>query len=341
MVFSFFDFCISMHMPELFNYNQMTAFFEFYLMDREHTHSSLANYMAAWRDYAEEHLMYFPPRSSVEHRQIQKYIRGAQLRYPHEPRRCTPATLDVLGHVADALSIYVLGDYFTCSLTALTFMCRILVAHDACMRVCEHSDGCRLADVSFPAQHDAGRSHSAYLLLHVGRRVGARKIKRRPARTCILPVKQHRLSAGRVLQILIARVHSSSLPNDVLFPRFFGSRRASTATPWARMLRQLRHLLGSAPSRANIKASDIEGRSLRAGGATDWLAAGASGEWLAAQGGWLSSVYMIYNRPTDVSRYVQAPQLMGDVLHVSTNLLVPRSSPGVPPAKRPRTPWLR
>lgn len=312
MTSSFFNFCASMRMPELFHYEQITAFFEYYLMDSTHAHSSLANLMSAWRDFAEEHQMHFPGKKSRELRRINKYIRGAQLRYPHEPARCRPITIDLLSLIANSLHIYTVDNYFTCSLSVLVFMTRVLTAHTACMRVCEHADGCRVDDVSHP---DPQPHSSSYLLLHVGRRIDSRKIKRRPARTCVLPVRQHRLSAGRALQILMARIHSGcSSRNDVLFPRFFGERRSPNPTPWPRILGQLRHILKAAPPPSHVDPSTIEGRSLRAGGATDWFAAGATAGWVSAQGGWLSNVYMTYNRPTPASRYAQAPQLMASVL---------------------------
>lgn len=244
--------------------------------------------------------MYFPAAGSREHRYIAKYIRGARVRYPHVVRRSTPLTLRLIRMVLADVGVTSARCYDTCSIAVLSFCARLLVAHAAMMRTCAHEAGCLLADVSQPA-HGAGR----FLLLRVGFTVRSRKIKLRPARSCILPIVKDVLSCGFALSILIRRAHTSgAVGSHVLFPR---SRLVRSPLPWLDMRSAVRAALAAHLAATGRPVASIDGRSLRAGGATDWFSARAPRWWIKTQGGWLSDAVDIYNRPTDGARFQSAP----------------------------------
>ena len=303
--FDFFNYCADMGFASDFRYSQITAFFEWYLTgddnNRPGANTSLFGFMSAWRSYAEERMLFFPATDSRELRRIRQHVRGAQVRFPHVVSRDLPVTLAILAFVADSLGINSYDDYFTCTIDVIAFMCRLLVAHAACMRTCEHKDGCSVSDVSHPRPGVDGRP--LYTIFRVGEEPRSRKIKRRPARQTVLPFGHHRLSAAGVLSVFMRRFRSRADAHD---PLFIGSTHgipSRFAAPWREDLLRLRRIIASAPRDADIPRGNLGRSSLRAGGATDWLAAGASREWVMQQGGWMSDAIDIYNRPSPASRY--------------------------------------
>ena len=283
----------------------MSAFFQWHVGCCRRANTSLMGFVSAWRCYADEHCLFFPARDSRELMRLRQTIKGAQLRYPHEPRRDLPLTLDLLDIVADGLGIRCLNDYNHCKKSTLSFMCRLLVAHQACMRTTEHAGGCTRSDA---AEHTADDG-SKFMVFRVGARTCDRKIKRRQARFAVLPCADHHLSAGAVLRVFLRLCHHGTRPDGVLFVAYDNGRQTRRAAPWSRDLRLLRRLLAGAPALAASASLNIGRSSLRAGGATDWFACGATREWVALQGGWRSDAIDIYNRPTPSSRLHQVATL--------------------------------
>mgnify|MGYP002048932067 CR=1 FL=1 len=78
-----------------------------------------------------------------------------------------------------------------------------------------------------------------------------------------------------------ARAAPPRLPTACCRARTSAALRGSAAL-------RLRRIIASAPRDADIPHGNLGRSSLRAGGATDWLAAGASREWVMQQGGWMS-----------------------------------------------------
>ena len=93
----------------------MSAFFQWHVGCCRRANTSLMGFVSAWRCYADEHCLFFPARDSRELMRLRQTIKGAQLRYPHEPRRDLPLTLDLLDIVADGLGIRCLNDYSHCN----------------------------------------------------------------------------------------------------------------------------------------------------------------------------------------------------------------------------------
>ena len=295
----FLRFCDSVGAARIFHPDTIIIFFEMWLLDGGKV-TTLPNFLSAWRDVCDERHMYFPPKGSLEWRYIGKYLRGARMRYPHVARRSTPLTLSLIRLVLADVGVTHVHDYETCSIAVLSFCARLLVAHAAMMRTCAHTAGCTVGDVSQPSAA-AGR----FFLFRVGYSVTARKIKLRPARSCILPRITDVLSCGYALHVLLRRAHGRpSAPGAVLFPRTGSDRRP---LPWLDMRAAVRAALRPHLSRVGAPLTTIDGRSLRAGGATDWFSADAPRWWVKSQGGWLSDAVDIYNRPTPVARFRSAP----------------------------------
>jgi hypothetical protein len=196
-----FDFCDRMRLPRQFRYQQMAAFFQWYCGSLDLANTSLQGFLSAWRSFSDERGEFFPGSDSREFQRIRQFIRGAQVRYPHEVRRDTPLTLSILSYVAEALGITKLADYKNCPPSTLIFMARILTAHHAMMRSMEHADGCMFGDVTLV---NAPSGLIEYIIFRVGQAASARKIKRRPARLTIVPCEDHHMSAGSVLHMAIS-----------------------------------------------------------------------------------------------------------------------------------------
>ena len=286
-----------MGLPPAFTPQAMCSFFEHYLQSGR-ARTSLPGYLSAWRDHATEVAMPYPAVGSAALKQIRKYLRGAAVRYPHVVRRSVPLTLALLIPIAAALGIRNLADLESVACPTLVFYARLAIAHQACLRPVEHDSVIVLADVSLR------RTHAR---LRVGVLPSARKIKRRPPRVAVLAYghgPHAHLAAGTVLRVLLRRVHGLSAPTAPLWPLYaFGIPQRRHA-PWARDLRRLRAIIAAVlPS---VDVTRVDGRSLRSGGATDLLSAGATKSWVQAQGGWRSDAVLIYDRP--------APSLRGAVL---------------------------
>ena len=289
----YYEFCEAMCIPDTFNEQGITAFMQHYLFTGR-AHTSLPGFISAWREYADDAGVMFPGAASAAMRRISKFIRGAQLRFPHTPRRSVPLILARLLAVAAHLGIRRGADLERVSTAVLSFYTRLVVAQQACLRPCEHDAVLTVGDVSV---------HRGHIRLRVGVLPAARKIKRRPPRTALLAFGAGRfgfLAAGTALRVLLRRLHRRCPPQASLFPRFAGGIPLPRHQPWRLDLRRLRAVV--AVVLPSVDITRIDGRSLRSGGATDLFAVGATATWVQRQGGWRSDAVQIYNRPGAASR---------------------------------------
>ena len=182
----------------------------------------------------------------------------------------------------------------------LVFATRMLVAHDAMMRMCEHRDGMRVGDVL--------RQRTAAIRQIAVPEVKD-KVRLQRRRIAALPVYDDVTSAGAALQALMTRVHGKSQQSDLLFPACDadGSVLRHPAPE-----RQFKEMLRTLAADTGLPLPDVQrvrGHSLRAGGATDALAAHMNEAWVMKQGGWRSPIFRIYYRPLAADGRVMAEHL--------------------------------
>ena len=289
-------FCTACGFDEAFSADGICIFFEHYLREGG-AHTSLPGFMSAWRDFAASEAIPFPAKESRAAATIAHFLRGCKVTHPHSVVRSVPLTLTRLSAIAAHLHIHSLRDLqHSVSCETLSFFARLVIAHQACLRPMEHGSCVVFRDVSIGA---------GYATIRIGIIPSARKIKRREARTCILPYASGRfahLAAGTVLKVLLRRVHQRSLPATPLFCCYRFGIPAQRHRPWHPRgdLVRLRNIISIAFPRIDV--SLVDGRSLRSGGATDWFGAGASTSWVMAQGGWTSDAVLIYDRPSAALR---------------------------------------
>lgn len=304
-VVMFHNFCDAMGYRRRFRHRQITEFAEWYVSEgtgrKLRAHNTVDSILSALADHCVTYGLVFPFAGTRSRRRLNRWLQGLANRYPHVPQPDTPLTMDIAGDVASALGIRSAVDLELARLDTLCVWARIIVAKDGCLRSVEHSQGMQVRDAV-----DRG----SFFELTVGRRKAERKIKHRK-RVVTLDVARTHLSAGFVLRVLLRRLHLGARSTDCLFPAVSRAGIPSgTAEPWPDALRRLRRLCRSAGHRGRFGAS-----SLRAGGATDYFAIGASRDWVKAQGGWLSDAYQRYDRPTPRQRAYLGRRYAGRVLH--------------------------
>ena len=292
-----------MHYEPSFDYYQITRFMQWYVAgfgdSKLRAHTALPGYLSAWKDHCDDRKLRFPHPGTRERKRVNRFLQGIQNAYPHVVKRDHPLVLDELAHIASDWGIHDSQGLWTISLPHLCRWARIITAHDACLRAVEHSFGMQVQDHI---------DHGHYATLVVGRREVERKLKRR-VRTAVLHIKRSHLSAGYVLRILRQRVHRGATAADCLFP-LITSIIHTGPEPWKAALRRLR---GSCTN-CGIPGP-ITGRSLRAGGATDYFAFSTPADWIKQQGGWLSDAYQLYNRPTSQQRARIASIFADEAIH--------------------------
>ena len=287
----FHAFCDRMGFPRTFKYQSITLFYQWYVAgfagDKKlRAHTTIAQYATAFWDYALDHGVHYP--GARTRRRITKFVHGLENRYPHVPIVEHPLLLTQLVRIAGILGIRSNADLKSCSVADLVFWARIITAHNATMRAVGHCLGMQLCDIEW-------RDGAAFLT--IGRRVKERKLKHR-TRTVPLPNAKCFWCAGYVLRVLKRRVHGASAGSACLFPNVSPNGTVlAKAQPWSTMrarLERLARLIGI--------TGRIGGRSLRAGGTTDWFAVEATRQWVKHQGGWLSAAFEKYDRPTAAGR---------------------------------------
>ena len=284
-----------------FKYDQITGFNTWYVTGfgpedlKLRAWTSLPKFRSAFSDYAVLHALHWPGRRTM--RRINKHYRGLQNKYPHTVKRDAIVGVTTLRAIGTMLGFHHAGCLETCSsLVDLVFWARIVVAHSALLRPVAHSRGMQVQDFQI-ARTRIGGPELAFLV--VGRRRCERKLKHK-SRRVPLPLHVSHLSAGHVLRVLHRRVHRGSRASAPLFPdlRHSASCRDGLCVPWSVDRAHLERLC----RRAGVRGP-ISGRSLRAGGATDLFAVGATRQYVKHQGGWGAGfVFSRYDRPTPEAR---------------------------------------
>jgi hypothetical protein len=287
----FHAFCDRMGFSRSFKYKQITCFYQWYVAGIDggaklRAHTTIAQYATAFWDYALDYGTHYPGVRT--RRRITKFVHGLQNRYPHVPILEHPLLLKELVRIAGLIGIRSIADLESCSVANLVFWARILTAHNATMRAVGHCLGMQLRDVEW-------RDGGAFLT--IGRRDKERKEKHR-MRTVPLPNDVCFWCSGFVLRVLKRRVHGASSGTVCLFPNVAPNDVVlRTVQPWAVMRARLERLA----RRIGINGR-IGGRSLRAGGTTDWFSVQATRQWVKHQGGWKSNAFERYDRPTPAGR---------------------------------------
>jgi hypothetical protein len=287
----FHAFCDRMGFSRSFKYKQITCFYQWYVAGIDggaklRAHTTIAQYATAFWDYALDYGTHYPGVRT--RRRITKFVHGLQNRYPHVPILEHPLLIKELVRIAGLIGIRSIADLESCSVANLVFWARILTAHNATMRAVGHCLGMQLRDVEW-------RDGGAFLT--IGRRDKERKEKHR-MRTVPLPNDDCFWCSGFVLRVLKRRVHGASSGTVCLFPNVAPNDVVlRTVQPWAVMRARLERLA----RRIGINGR-IGGRSLRAGGTTDWFSVQATRQWVKHQGGWKSNAFERYDRPTPAGR---------------------------------------
>lgn len=290
-VSKFYSFCDAMGMSRSFKYEQITMFYQWYVAGESGKYklrawTTLAQYDSAFWDCALDRGLRYPGRRT--RKRIKKFINGLKIRYPHTPIVEFPLQLRYLVRIAARIGIRSNGDLDGCHVRDLVFWARILTAHAACIRAVGHSLGMQVRDFNC----SGGRA-----FLTVGRRRKERKLKHR-SRVVPLPNDDDYWCAGHVLRVLKRRVHGNARGTTCLFPAIHGNGAIGLhADDWSRMRLRLERL-----SRKIGITGRIGGRSLRAGGATDYFAVGATRQFVQHQGDWKSDAFLRYDRPEPRSR---------------------------------------
>ena len=272
-----------------------------------HAYTSLAQFMSAWRDNALFSGKYFPDKGSDGLLRISKFVKSLAAQYPHVPATHLALTLRRIRDVAFSLGILSPAHLETCPRRHLAILTRLLVGHAAMLRGVEHKFGARLSDLHVFADH---------FELEIGKRDTEAKYKQRPRRVGIEISNSH-LSAGAVLHVYLRRVFTArmrSRANVPLFPTF-SVHGSATFTGWK--WKDFRVEMASIASAIGFLGV-IGETSLRAGGATDAFAAGASDQYVRTQGGWRSDAYRRYDRPTAQQRRWLGRRIMEQQLRNSS-----------------------
>ena len=258
------------------------------------TARSVDNNLSKLRRVARRYGCEFPALTSPAWADIKDLLRALKKLDPSETSPAKSFGLHNIGAVLDTIGIRSFADYSTAPLALVQLAVRMLVCHAAMLRGVAHRNGLLVGDVEVgPSTDDFG-----VVFLRVGARYANRKIKLRPARLAMLPAWESRASAGGALLVYIKRMRFGS-HTDILFPFIDPSdqsvyhQRPVTDKQFVKQVRQRARQAGF----ADADVARVTAHSFRAGGATDYAAAGCSSAFIQSQGGWLSAAWLKYNRP--------------------------------------------
>ena len=317
----FFRFCAAADIePEFDSYDALTAFCQWHVAgvgDKKlRAHTTLGSYLSAFADHCTEHDLPFAFKDTPLRRRVNRFIKGLKNLFPHEPRRTVALCLDKLGLIAVDYGFRSVADLYRRSVQCLSRWARVIAAHDGFMRPCEHSEGCRLSDIT-----DCGR----YVAMLVGSRATESKYKHQP-RTVTLPVRTSHLSAGFVIRVLVGRLHAAVPSADrdkrILFSAITAvDGYVAVAEPWKQQALPRLRLFAK-----HCGVVVATGRCLRAGGATDFFARGAPRWWIKRQGGWKGRAVDRYNQPSVQQRHAAAAVYSDEILAAAV-AATPRAHP--------------
>jgi hypothetical protein len=291
----YFDWCGQQGRSLTFTTTNLCAYGQWYVAGfgstKVHAWQTLASKLSALADHATMHDMPFPHKRTEQRRFLNRWLQGLRARFPHVPVQDLALTLILLKELGVVLGIRSRADLYRVDAHILVLWTRMLLMHDAFLRSCATVYGMQLRDMDPRSDH---------FRVTVGRRAAERKHKDADRGRRIVPVEvlDSHLSGGACVRALIATVHQGAKPEAVFLPRISaGGRIYSTCVPW----KQFRQQVATLCVRAGV-AGRIGPSSFRGGGATDAFAIDASYLWVKAQGGWESSAFERYIRPTLAQR---------------------------------------
>lgn len=310
----FVKFCLALQLEPVCEFEQLSAWSFWYAT--HYTHRTLWGHFSAFRWWCTTTGRVYPAKGSLCQLRMACVMRALRLRDPSVVLPCTPLVASWLRRMQRRSGIADLQAFWHCDLALLSFWVRILCGHAAMLRLCEHEDGMSVTDVTRMRRGDGAE----YFVMRVGaiddgilpKDATNRKIKFRPLRRCVLPISDSPMSAGAVLGVWMARAHPgpcATAKKRVLFSAVQGGivmARPLSAAAFLRRLRDSLTAVGMPPKLVKMTHC----RSLRAGGCTDYFAAGESRERICLQGGWSlrSGSVDVYNRPTTGSRVLNMQQ---------------------------------
>lgn len=266
--------------------------------------SSLDGRLSSLRRHARRQRQYFPPFDSDDWLDIKDEVRALKKIDPLGPNRATVVGMFWIQRVIAQLGIRTVDDLYTCQPWVLQLVCRALLVHACCMRGVEHRWGMKLGAILTITE--------SVIRVGVASRWSQKKQKLRGARVCVLPVQREVWSVGYVMFAYLKRFFDDDSPaSAILFPAIDsnGWKRRKRANSDADFIKQFKPYLKQA-GMEGTHLRRVTNHSFRAGGATDWTVAGMGADFVKQQGGWTSSCYMIYVRPTAVHCWTQAVRLI-------------------------------
>ena len=239
--------------------------------------------------------MKYPRRGSLTHKKLKLLLRGLTKLDKTTVDRATPLTRRWMRRIMALKGVRTPADAKAAHPSVQVLLARMVIAHDCMMRMCEHRDGMTVGDVIAPVRG----VHTSYFL-----RVPEvkDKVRQERHRRCYLPVGDDVCLGGFWMGVLM-EMHSGSRPSDPLFAATTATGEVTAEPQSERYFKSELRRLAAAAGMEQADVDRVRGHSLRSGGATDYLSSGHMTEaWVQKQGGWLSSVFKIYYRPTDADQ---------------------------------------
>ena len=312
--------CAALNLPQECDYAQLSSWAWYYCL--RFSVRSLGNHWSALRWWCDTTGREYPEEGTNCYRKMRRVMQALRLSDPTTETRCYALCNHRLVSMQRRAGLADEQSMRSCRLSVLVFWARLRTAHFCMCRRCEHEHGFFVEDLSRHEVRGGGvlqRVSSEFFVLRVGvlpeglqpRYASRRKLKLRPAREPVIPIWDDPSSPGLLMRVMLERLEEvspgyTSTPGNVLFPEVEDGpmpRLLPTALHPSTFLRRMR---GDA-RRSGLREQEvlqIEFRSLRAGGCTDFFANGVPREDIMRQGGWTSETVDIYNRPTEFLRWV-------------------------------------
>ena len=311
----YFKWCSALGLAREFTFEGLASWAWFYA--QHFTQRSLAGHWSAMRLWCVANGRDFPADDSICWRRMTRVTKALRLRDPTTAIRAYPLETVWLRRMLAIDGIHTLSDMWSpeLSLFRVVFWARVCTAHSAMLRACEHEQGLLNSHLTLlPAPDASARSafSGSYFELAVGELppgmkpifASNRKLRLRAARDCVLLVYDDVTSAGMWLHVMLKRLYGfDEAPADLcLFPSVEKGRVGRRPMTNAALLKRLRRLARGA-GLPQAELSQLELRSLRAGGCTEAFANGMPRTSVMRQGGWTSVAVDIYNRPSLSQRW--------------------------------------
>ena len=314
----FHEFCLARGHGMRFTAPIMNEFMTFYVASG-YVARSLGKRNAELRTFARRHGCEFPAKESAEWEAVRRQRQALLKLDPTEEKHATVCHHGLLDKMRGYLHAGTQRELRSCAPWACQLVTRALLAHCCMLRGCEHADGMTVSDVELITD--------AYVVVRVNWRRSARKIKTRPARRCVVP---RGLPAGQALVTYLQRFHARSDGSAVLFPARRSDGAPTSAPQTVAQLMTVMKAVGALAGFTQAELARLTAHSLRAGGTTDFFAAGLSEAFIREQGGWASDAVRGYNRPAAPHRWAMANSMVSAMRRVRDCCGSVRSATGWP-----------